>query len=163
MNIRPATGADIGSIINLERQCASAAHWSEQQYQQNFQAGGNGPERIVLLVEGSFPASAPEASASSGVLGFLVAVHVAREWELENLVVAPSARREGLGKRLLDALLAAAQATDSLAVFLEVRESNVAARALYEKAGLEQIGRRRSYYSASREDAILYRLDLNPK
>ena len=90
------------------------------------------------------------------ILGFLIAHHLAPEWELENLVVAPAARRRGIGKRLLEALLAAARETNN-SVFLEVRESNTAARALYENAGFEQTGRRPSYYASPSEDAILYR------
>jgi ribosomal-protein-alanine N-acetyltransferase len=46
-------------------------------------------------------------------------------------------------------------------VFLEVRESNAAARTLYENAGFEQTGRRRSYYTSPLEDAILYRRTLD--
>jgi [ribosomal protein S18]-alanine N-acetyltransferase len=87
----------------------------------------------------------------------LVARHLAPEWELENIVVAPSARRQGLGNRLLNALLAAARETHSASVFLEVRESNSAARTLYEKAGFKQTGRRKSYYTDPLEDAVLYR------
>ncbi len=70
--------------------------------------------------------------------------------------MATTARRKGLGKRLLQALLDAARETKS-SVFLEVRESNAAARALYENAGFEQTGRRPSYYTSPLEDAILYR------
>ena len=92
------------------------------------------------------------------MLGFLVALHVAPEWELENIVVDPSARRRGVGKQLMDALLSAAHQTNCEAVFLEVRESNAAARTLYEKAGFEQTGRRKSYYNNPEEDAIMYRL-----
>jgi len=94
------------------------------------------------------------------ISGFLVARHLAPEWELENIVVAPSARRIGLGSRLLNALLANARETDSEAVFLEVRESNAAARSLYEKAGFEPTGRRKAYYTNPAEDAVLYRLLL---
>jgi ribosomal-protein-alanine N-acetyltransferase len=60
----------------------------------------------------------------------------------------------------MDALLSAARETNSDSVFLEVRESNVAARSLYEKAGFEQEGRRKSYYTNPMEDAVLYRLIL---
>jgi ribosomal-protein-alanine N-acetyltransferase len=94
------------------------------------------------------------------VQGFVVARHVAPEWELENIVVAPAVRRRGLGQRLLDALLAAARETNSSSVFLEVRESNAAARCFYEKAGFVQTGRRKSYYTDPAEDAVLYRYDL---
>ena len=92
--------------------------------------------------------------------GFLVAQHVASEWELENIVVSKTERQKGIGKLLLDALLASAREVNSAAVSLEVRESNRAARFLYEKIGFQQAGRRKNYYANPREDAILYRLTL---
>lgn len=154
VTIRPATSADIPFLMSLERQCATAAHWTEPQYREAFQR--ERMERLVLVAEASEPiASRPDAGG--GVLGFLVARHLAPEWELENIVVAPSARRQGLGNRLLNALLAAARETHSASVFLEVRESNSAARTLYEKAGFKQTGRRKSYYTDPLEDAVLYR------
>jgi ribosomal-protein-alanine acetyltransferase len=146
--IRSATLADIPSILQLERQSATAGHWTEEQYRQAFQR--DGATRIVLV----------GAEDSTSPAGFLVAQHVALEWELENIVVASTARRKGLGKRLLNELLAAAKKTNSTAVFLEVRESNAAARTLYEKTGFEQSGRRKSYHTNPSEDAILYRLSL---
>jgi ribosomal-protein-alanine acetyltransferase len=148
VHIRSATVADIPSIIKLELQSATAGHWTEKQYRQAFQRGE--PTRLVLVAEDS------ETSPA----GFLVAQHLAAEWELENIVVAPTARRKGTGKRLLDALLQSAKKANSTAVFLEVRESNAAARSLYEKAGFERTGRRKSYYTNPSEDAILYRLAL---
>ena len=150
LNIRPATTADIPEIMSLERQSATAGHWTEEQYRLAFKA--EGALRLLLVVEASssFGAEGPH------LLGFLIAHQLAPEWELENLVVAPTARRKGLGKRLLEALLEAARETSS-SVFLEVRESNAAARALYENAGFEQTGRRPSYYTSPLEDAILYR------
>jgi ribosomal-protein-alanine N-acetyltransferase len=161
VHIRPATLADIPSILDLERQSATAGHWTEEQYRQAFRQEGG--ERLVLLAEDFPPTSSARETrtrADTSISGFLAAQHLAPEWELENIVVAPSARRQGLGKRLLDALLAAARRTNSTTVFLEVRESNAAARSLYEKAGFEQTGRRKSYYTNPPEDAILYRLTL---
>jgi ribosomal-protein-alanine N-acetyltransferase len=158
--IRLATPADVPSILHLERSCGSAAHWTEQQYRQVFESGG--PERLVLVADAPFHSVSDEALPDAGpnITGFLVALHVAPEWELENLVVAPSGRRQGFGKRLLQALLAKARATNSKSVFLEVRESNAAARGLYEKAGFEQAGRRKSYYKNPAEDSVLYRSAL---
>jgi ribosomal-protein-alanine acetyltransferase len=159
VNIRPATVADIPTIMTLERQTASAGHWTEAQYRQVFQP--ESPARLVLVLESApLGASVLKSDASSGIFGFLVAQHLAPEWELENLVVAPRARRKGLAKRLLNALLAAAKKTNTTAVFLEVRDSNAAARALYEKAGFRQVGRRYSYYTSPSEDAVLYRRTL---
>ncbi len=149
MQIRPATAADIPSIMQLERQSATASHWTEEQYRQAL--AREGLERLVLV--GS-------EDLETSPAGFLVAQHLAPEWELENIVVASTYRRKGLGKRLLNELVAAAKKTNSTAVFLEVRESNAAARTLYEKAGFAQSGRRKSYYTNPSEDAILYRLRL---
>ena len=81
-----------------------------------------------------------------------------REWEIENIAVAGPARRRGLGTRLLGELLDLARGRGADAVFLEVRESNHAARALYEKWAFLESGRRRGYYKDPEEDAILYRL-----
>jgi [ribosomal protein S18]-alanine N-acetyltransferase len=160
--IRPGTVADISHILTLERQSATAGHWTEPQYRQAFQT--QGPARLLLVAaeasaaEASSPRAAGLSSVKgSGILGFLVAHHLAPEWELENIVVAHAARHRGIGKRLLEALLEAARETNSSAVFLEVRESNTAARTLYEGSGFEQTGRRPSYYTSPSEDAILYR------
>lgn len=144
-------------MLRLEQQCATAAHWTEVQYRQAFQP--ESAARLVLVAESPVPpASHPDAGGD--VVGFLVARHLAGEWELENVIVAPAARRQGLGKQLLDALLLAARETAGGSVFLEVRESNAAARALYEKSGFEPIGRRRCYYTDPAEDAVLYRRGL---
>jgi ribosomal-protein-alanine N-acetyltransferase len=157
MLIRSATPADIPVIIGLEQQCATAAHWTVEQYRQAFQSGS--ATRVVLVAESPVtPASRPDVLRD--VVGFLVARHLAAEWELENIVVAPTARRQGLGKRLLEALFSAVRETNGGPVFLEVRESNAAARSLYERSGFEQTGRRKGYYADPVEDAVLYRCAL---
>lgn len=150
VHIRAATPADIPHMMSLERQCATAGHWTEELYRKAFQP--ESAARLLLVAEGTDLRPANDARS---ILGFLVAHHLTPEWELENLVVAPTDRRKGLGKRLLKALLLTARETKS-SVFLEVRESNAAARALYESAGFKQTGRRHSYYKSPSEDAILY-------
>ena len=142
-------------MIALDRACIAAAHWTREQYLHAFDCGSL--ERLVLVAEAPLPSASDEGAG--GPQGFLVARHVSAEWELENIVIAPWARRKGLGQQLLDALLAAARETSS-SVFLEVRESNGAARSLYEKAGFQQTGLRKSYYKDPAENAILYRLRL---
>jgi [ribosomal protein S18]-alanine N-acetyltransferase len=162
VDLRPATAADVPLLVALERASSTAPHWTEAQYRRAIQPGGGDPERLVLVAEGPSPAASEELQSASGILGFLVALHLAREWELENIVVAPAARGKGLGRRLLHALLVAAHKTGSQSVFLEVRESNFAARKLYETAGFAQTGRRKAYYSDPSEDAILYHLQIQP-
>ena len=167
MTIRSANLDDIPMMINLERACPTAAHWSEEQYGQLFQTSAGGFERLILVIRGR-PSLATDSSArdmGEALLGFLVARRVASEWELENIVVASEARRKGLGRHLLEALIAHATQANSDSVFLEVRESNGVARAFYDRAGFRETGRRKSYYSNPVEDAILYsrKLSSNPR
>lgn len=140
---------------------SSSARWSEKQYRDLFQDTGRA-SRLVLVAEyeGEESNSKGAAGRNDARAGFVVARHIAPEWELENIVVRPAGRRTGVGMRLLKALLDAARDLDSEAVFLEVRESNAAARALYEKFGFRASGGRKSYYANPLEDAVLYRWDI---
>jgi [ribosomal protein S18]-alanine N-acetyltransferase len=92
------------------------------------------------------------------LLGFLVAHRIDAEWELENIVVAAKASRQGLGTRLLGEFISQVQAENGSGIFLEVRESNHSARGLYRKMGFEETGLRKRYYANPPEDAILCRL-----
>jgi ribosomal-protein-alanine N-acetyltransferase len=153
VKIRKATADDIPFMFELDRASATSAHWTEPQYRNLLR-----PERLVLVASRE---QEPAATAiKEPLLGFVVALQVAPEWELENVVVASDARRTRVGMRLLEALFDAARKTNSEAVFLEVRESNHTARLFYEKSGFGQSGRRKSYYSNPLEDAVLYRLVL---
>ena len=145
---------DVASIIRLERASLTAAHWNEAQYQSLFE---NDPSRQRLILVAVHQESA-------AVVGFLIARYVSREWELENIVVAETNRAIGIGTSLLGELLLRAQASESDSVYLEVRESNSAARRLYSKFGFKENGRRKGYYSNPSEDAILYSktLDIGP-
>lgn len=88
--------------------------------------------------------------------GFLIAREVDHEWEIENIAIAGPARRGGLGTRLLEEFLDLARERGAQAVFLEVRESNLAARKLYEKCGFLEAGRRQGYYHSPEENAVIY-------
>jgi ribosomal-protein-alanine N-acetyltransferase len=133
-------------MIELERHAAAAAHWPRSQYLAIFQPGA--ASRLCLV------------SGSGDVQAFLVARTAGPDWELENIVVAPAARRRGLGKRLLETLLQHAQRHSAQAVWLEVRASNAAARALYESCGFAPVGVRRLYYRDPQENAILFSRNL---
>ncbi|MBI1808871.1 MAG: ribosomal protein S18-alanine N-acetyltransferase [Gemmatimonadetes bacterium] len=99
-------------------------------------------------------------SETGELLGYLVALRAADEAEVANLAVHANARRGGIGRALLDAFLARAPAAGVRAVYLEVRESNLAARALYASRGFVQAGRRRQYYRKPVEDALILRRAL---
>jgi ribosomal-protein-alanine N-acetyltransferase len=146
MHVRPAAPADIPTMMRLVTHSATAAQWSHKQFERVF---GEDPRRVALVIE-----------EAVGVQGFLVAKEVGGEWEIENVAIAGPARRRGLGTRLLGAFLDDARREGATTVFLEVRESNHAARLLYEKWAFVESGRRPSYYTQPQEDAIVYRLSL---
>jgi [ribosomal protein S18]-alanine N-acetyltransferase len=94
--------------------------------------------------------------------GGLIMVRIAAdEGEILTLAVAPDARRAGLGYFLFIKATELAALLGARALFLEVSVGNIAARALYTKAGLIEAGRRPHYYS-DRSDALVLRLDLPP-
>jgi len=96
---------------------------------------------------------------SADALGFALAWRAADEVHLLDLAVDTSARRRGIGRRLLDAVIAYAREIQGRLVLLEVRRSNVAALGLYHSAGFSVEDVRRAYYSDN-EDAIVMRLEL---
>jgi ribosomal-protein-alanine N-acetyltransferase len=145
--IRSATAADLPAMLALLGQSPSAAQWSETQFRELF--GGESPRRVCLVAE-----------AAAGLAGFVVAHNVEAEWEIENIVVAESARRRGVGTQLLARLLDRVRSSAACSLFLEVRDSNLAARRLYEKFSFVAAGRRPLYYHNPVEDAVIYRLDL---
>ena len=171
MRVRVATAADIASIMRLERSVQSAAHWPPQLYANLFPAEEpSNPIRLAWVAEGdgspksdsTLPTSPNETQPeSSPVSGFLIARKIDFEWELENLVVAANLRRQRLGTRLLSDFLSHVRAANGVRIFLEVRESNFAARVLYEKFSFRLAGVRRNYYSNPAEDALLYDLRVD--
>jgi ribosomal-protein-alanine N-acetyltransferase len=80
--------------------------------------------------------------------------------EVLTVGVIPAARRRGIARRLLRALLGEASARGARETFLEVRVDNLAARRFYEIEGFAQVGRRRGYYDAGRVDALVMRKEL---
>jgi ribosomal-protein-alanine N-acetyltransferase len=144
MQIRRATREDIPAMMAVEKYAGTAAHWSTEQYETAVSC--EAPCRSVLIVE-----------EESAVQGFIAGRAVGEEWEIENLAVREPARRRGLGARLLAEFLDFVRGQGAEAVFLEVRESNLAARRLYEQSAFRESGRRKGYYREPEEDAIVYR------
>ena len=145
MLIRPATPDDVPYIRALERQSDTAAHWAEREYDALFAA--EAPARVTLV-------ATSEAEARR-VIGFVIARCATAEWEIENVVVVPEKRRRGIGIKIIREVLLRANLAGATSVLLEVRESNLAARRLYEKLGFSQQGQRSSYYRDPDEDALL--------
>jgi len=91
------------------------------------------------------------------ILGFSIVSYVVGEAELLNICIAKNQQGKKLGNQLLEHVLAQAKLSENHEMYLEVRASNVAALALYEKHDFNEIGRRKDYYpmKGGREDAIL--------
>ena len=84
----------------------------------------------------------------------------AGEANLCTLTVAPAARRQGVGRALLEQSLAALKAEGACSCFLEARASNAPALALYGRLGFARVGLRRGFYRAPAEDAVLMAMPL---
>lgn len=91
------------------------------------------------------------------LLAYSAVLRALDEAELANIATDPAARRRGLAAALLDDALDALGADGVASIFLEVRESNAAARALYASRGFRSVGRRRGYYRLPDEDALVLR------
>ena len=142
--IRSAVPADAASLVAIERRCFSDP-WSEASFREAL---------------GSSWTFGLAAQGSRGVAGYLIAREVAGTGEVLNLAVAPEFRRRGVGGALLEAGLAALRRRRVTEVFLEVRESNRSAQALYAGHGFRPVGQRAAYYRNPKEDALVLRLAL---
>jgi len=92
------------------------------------------------------------AEADEQIVGYVVALEAADEGEILNLAVAEAGRRRGLGRALVEAIVVALTDRGVRQIYLEVRESNAPARALYSGFGFKEVGRRKAYYRRPVED-----------
>ena len=145
IRVRPASAVDVPRLVEIARHSATAAQWSQDQYVHVF-APERGQNRVALVVEDG-----------AEVVGFIVGRLVGAECEIENVAVTGSARRRGLGSRLLGEFMDTVRSREGREIWLEVRESNLAARALYEKWAFTESGRRKGYYQGPSEDALILR------
>lgn len=153
IRVRPAQESDLPRLVEIASHSATAAQWNQAEYLKLFALNQppNHPQdhRTALVVE-----------QAGGVAGFIVGRQVADEWEIENIAVTGAARRRGLGSRLVGELLDHVRGRGGKTVFLEVRESNRAARSLYEKWAFIEVGRRKAYYQNPAEDALILKFNF---
>jgi ribosomal-protein-alanine N-acetyltransferase len=141
--LRPAAESDLNQVVQIERACF-ADPWTEESFRRLL-AG----DSAIFQVLGYPP--------DFRVAGYVVAFAIGEDAELLNIAVEPPFRGRGLAGQMLDALLIELGGRGVRAAFLEVRESNRAARALYGSRGFAEIGRRRNYYRRPVEDALVMR------
>jgi len=129
--IRPGEAADLEQIAAIQNACPEAAHWPPADYL-----------KYDLLV----------AVVANRVAAFLATRTVIQgEYEILNLAVASPFRRQGVARALWKSFAASARGS----TFLEVRESNQAARSFYLSLGFQEVGSRSGYYDAPPESAIV--------
>jgi [ribosomal protein S18]-alanine N-acetyltransferase len=158
VRVRKAQPADIAAMFKLDHQSLSAAHWSEQQYKSLFNGPDGDSTYLAFVAEDETEVAASDQEKTPA--GFLVGRCVDVECELQNIAVASGFRRRGIATLLVSELVGEARAHHAAEIFLEVRQSNAAARALYKKLGFEERGLRKGYYLNPAEDAILCCLRL---
>lgn len=145
MNIRAARDGDMLSVGLIERD-SFADPWGPREFESALSA----PQTIFLVAE----------DAQGVVAGYAIALAVADEAEILNLAVHPKFRGRGIGGSLLDSALDQAKSRGAEQIYLEVRESNDAARKLYAAKGFDVITRRQRYYRNPVEDALVLRLAM---
>ncbi len=141
--LRPAAEGDLNQIVQIER-VSFADPWTEESFRRLL---GGHPAIFQVI----------ECPPDSRVAGYVIAFAVGEDAELLNVAVEPTFRGRGLAGQMLDAVLIELGGRGVRTAFLEVRESNNAARALYGSRGFTEIGRRRNYYRRPVEDALVMR------
>jgi ribosomal-protein-alanine acetyltransferase len=148
VRVRPAVCGDLSRLVTIAGHSVTAAQWKPDDYLNLFTPESQ-EVHTTLVVE-----------QDGSVMGFIVGRRIDHEWEIENVAVSGPARRNGLGSRMLGEFLNVVRELGGSDVFLEVRESNAPARALYEKWAFVESGRRKSYYDGPAEDALILRFSF---
>lgn len=148
--LEPMTELWFDAVLRAE-QSVYAHPWTRGNFSDSLKAG----YQALVLTGGSGP--------SAELLGYFVAMQGVDEVHLLNITVAPAHQRQGWARVMLDALALWSRGQGAQWLWLEVRVSNLRAKAVYECYGFRHVGTRRQYYpaaNATREDAVVMSLAL---
>ena len=146
--MRPMTTAQLNAVMAIEV-AAYAFPWTRGNFVDSIVAGH--PTGLLF-------------GAADELLGYFVAMVGVDEMHLLNIAVAPAAQGRGHARFLIDALVERCRNHAARKLWLEVRDSNLRARDIYQRLGFASIGVRKGYYPAAsgrREDAVVMRLTLD--
>ena len=143
IEIRKIDAESAKLAAGLEKLCFSEP-WSEKAILEEAERG----YFVAAYIGGAF----------AGYAGMLC---VLDERDICNVATVPEFRGMGVGKALVASLIESARDSGASVIMLEVRKSNAAAIALYEKAGFICVGERKNFYTRPREDALLYNYYIN--
>jgi ribosomal-protein-alanine N-acetyltransferase len=138
------TPDDLDEVIATAAALPGTPHWPRSSYEAIFVPDAS-PQRIAIV------ALAPDLRMA----GFAIATLLPPQAELESIAVAAEFQGQGVATRLFSSLQASLHARQCSEILLELRQSNLAALALYRSLGFSQTGHRPAYYSHPVEDAIL--------
>ena len=141
--IRKMTEADVSAVAELD-QISFSLPWPERSFR--FEVTSNSASRCWV------------AEVDGRVVGMIVAWLFVDEVHIATIATHPDFRRQGVAQKLLTHTLRYTYDEGAVTSFLEVRESNLAAQAMYRKFGYESTGRRKRYYKDNDEDALLMTL-----
>ena len=144
LTMRRMTAGDIPEILEIEK-LSFVSPWTRGMFVQTLESPVS--RNFVVTV-------------GQKILGYLIFYQAGLEMHIMNIAVHPGRRRQGIARAMLEKVLEVALANSVEECFLEVRESNFAARTLYERLGFKSIGKRKGYYSETNEDAIVMVLSL---
>ena len=144
--ILPMTRADLDSVYRIA-EVSFPVSWSRESFEDELQ---NRWAVLRVLRPGS----------GESVCGFSHFWLLGEGIELHNLAVLPQARGRGYGLALIEDMAEIAAIRGAKEAWLEVRRSNLAAIALYQRAGFEKVGVRPRYYSNNDEDALTMKINF---
>ena len=146
------TEHDLLEVVEIEEE-SGLSRWGWAAYYAELQ----GTNRELMLIARVAPSPVIEHQR---IAGYIVARESAGELHINNVAVRDQYRRRGIGSALLARIIETARRQNVHVAFLEVRSSNQAAQALYQRSGFKAIARRADYYSDPREDAVVMSLVL---
>lgn len=144
MYIRKATLQDIENIATLEEATFSVP-WSREAIEKDL----SNPVATYFVAE-----------ENESIVGYVGVWCVLDEGQITNVAVHKNYRQQGIGRQLIQTLIAYAKEKALMMLLLEVRESNEAAKKLYQSCQFESIAKRKNYYTKPVEDACIMQLDL---
>lgn len=141
MKVREVGILELDAVMEIERN-AHLTPWTKLMFELGMQRGDT---LLGVYIE-------------KRLCGYAMLQKIVDEWHLHNIAVSPGLQGQGIGRRLITEMIELAKADNLMAILLEVRESNQAARHLYKKMGFVEDGIRPKYYTVpgeEREDAVL--------
>ena len=139
MTIESMTVDDIAQVAEIERQIFSIP-WSEKAFRDSMES-----DNTIYIV----------AKENDNVAGYAGMYLSFEEGNITNVAVNPLSRRKGIGEKIVRDIINRAYEKGVRDVFLEVRETNSVAIALYEKIGFKEEGIRKNFYDKPRENALI--------